>query len=317
MFSSIMRLLNAVYRAVKRWMRWGVSRVRQVVSMLTGGRVVLVAGPVVIGYAFSEMLLAEFPLRLAASLLFGAYATLLVRDMSFDTEEPKVSIGQFRIAEDLRQTAVATTLAMLTALMAAKRVAFAVVALVLLFAVYSWRLMPEGAVYRRFREIPVVGEALLASTLSAFLVFALFFYNQLAAGPELLVILFILAARFMIWFVLPEEKEEEDELELGEPEPPSTMVSVYGGAKTKNVLMGLGAVSTVLFYTLVATGYLHGIAWFSGIAYLAGFALVGYMTPENKASVAAAIPVLDTYIFALLTGLGWAIYVYVLEVPIV
>lgn len=310
-----MGIVGRIGQGVKNVFGTVFGRFSRVGGWLGDDRMLFVAGPVMVGYTLSRLLDAEFPLRLAAAVFFGSYAALQVRDMSFEEGKKKVYIGEFRIAKDLQRIIGAITLSLLTALMADANVAFAVAVLILLLFLYADRMMPEGATYARFREIPVVGEALLGSILSVFLVFALYFHNQLAAGPEMIILLFVLAARFTVWEVIPEEEEDEDRLNLGEPEPPTTMIEVHGGGKTKKVLMGLAAVSAVLFYALAAVDYLNELAWFAGLAYLAGFVLIAYMTPKNKSRVAKAVPAIDTYLFIILMGVGWAVYTYILEAP--
>ncbi len=305
--------VEGVRHRVRQDVDWLIVRILRVAKRMSAVRFMFIVGPMLVGYVVTGLLGGDYPLSLAVTILFGSYAIVLLWELSFDTDDPKISVDELYISQDLRRVLLMSAFALTAAFLAEIRVAFAILWLMALFGVYAGRMMPEGGRYARFKQIPVVGEVLLGSMMGVLTVFSIFFYNQMAAGLEMSALLAVITAQFTIWYVIVEEPEDEDEeAELKEPEPPETVIGMYGEKRTTDAVRKLSAGTAVLFYGLVAIGYLHWIGVIAGLAYVAVYVALTYMSPENRDLRVRRVLLVQTYGFLVLAGIGWLLYHHVL-----
>lgn len=278
--------------------------------IFTGKRIRFALGMTLLGWAVALILEGTYSVSLGAAVFLAGVMIDELRTMPAGGSRT-VGIGEIAVSERLFHISFLGFLTLFTGLLADIRILFSVLPLLLLFVLYMGRLLPTGWPYRRLKQVPGVDNVMMAFGAAFFVLTSVLFYNQSQSGLGMLLLMFILAARFFIGFTLPNiGAEKEREGLFAEQGPPRNLPERIGSPSTKKLLLGLNVATVVLLGAMVLFDALHMLAAFPLLAYVFSVLFLYLASLNNAGRMARYYAFTDTYGFFLLTALGWVAFRY-------
>lgn len=279
--------------------------------ILSRRRVGFALGITLLGWAIALLLDGTYAVSLGASIFFAAIMIDELRTIPSRGNVRTVEIGDIAVEEQLIHAVLVAFPVFITGILADIRILFSVLPLFLLLAIYKGRLLPTGWPYQRLKDVPGIGSGMVAFGTSFFVLSSVLFYNQTASGIGMLVLMVALTIRFFTGFTVGDIGAEADrEGIFVEQGPPINLPERIGSPRTKKLLLGLNVAAVLLFGALIALQVLGMLAAYPVIAYLFSFVFLYVASRGNSAKMARYYRITDTYVFFLLTAVGWAAFRY-------
>ena len=242
-------------------------------------RIYLGIGSAFLVYGLSVLPGFEFTAILGVAVFASMFAVYAMnRKSDIQEDEANLEFGGAKLAERTYRLGV---LCLLISVIAAFLINVYVLTAVLIFlgmlSAYSFRLLPSFLPYQRLKEIPFVKNIVVGSGVALVFIVGALVQEPLTLSLLVLGMFVFLALRVLIGSVIPDIRDIEGDKKAGV----KTVPVIYGVTWTKNFLLLVNLIATVIYFWMIYANYLPFEAVLAGLVNFPTFLLIIKTNEEN------------------------------------